>query len=322
MKRVLFPFVVLLLVSSCNSVSTPQVVPTLTETPIPLQPTFTADPPTATFTSIPPTLTSTPEVCDPLHVDYCITAGHFLFQRPIHPPDNPFIDPTYAYASTANGTRDPHRGVEFLNKFGTFVYAAGDGVVLFAGPDDHPIYSPWPDFYGNLIVIQHAHNLYTLYAHLSKIDVQRNQSVAAGQKIGEVGQTGVAVGPHLHFEVRQGNVDEYFSTQNPELWLVPNPGENGQPMGAMQISIQHEDGQLVHLAELSFQRYNDQNQPVGYAVYAKTYAKSMLTGDESAGINDVPIGKYRIVMQSGGQLRERWVEVQSGKLTQVVFTVK
>ena len=62
-------------------------------------------------------------------MDYCITDGHFLFQRPIKSPANTSVDETYRYASTANGTRDPHHGVEFLNKFGTPVYAAGDGVV-------------------------------------------------------------------------------------------------------------------------------------------------------------------------------------------------
>lgn len=322
MKRALPLCIILLLLSSCAPALTPQNRPTLTATHIELQPTFTVVPVTATFTSLPPTPTSTPELCDPLKTDYCITEGHFLFQRPIHSPDNTFIDPTYAYASTANRTRDPHHGVEFLNKFGTPVHAAGDGVVIFAGPDNEAVYSPWPHFYGNLIVIQHTDDLYTLYAHLSKIDVAINQSVLAGEKIGEVGQTGVAVGPHLHFEVRQGNVDDYLSTRNPELWLLPNPDEDGRLMGAIQISIQNESGQLVNFAEVTLQRYNDQNQLVGNTLYRVTYDKSMLIGQENAGTSDLPVGKYRIAMQSSGQLRERWVEVQSGKLTQVVFIVK
>lgn len=329
MKRVLSLLVLLLLLLSCTSAPTLQDRRAPTASAIELQSTLTAIPITATFTPIPPTLTdvpptptSAPEPCDPLQADYCITDGHFRLQRPIHLPDNPFIDPTYAYASTSNGMRDPHHGVEFLNKFGTPVYAAWDGVVVFAGPDNEAMYSPWPNFYGNLIVIQHAEHLYTLYAHLSKINVQVDQSTTVGQKIGEVGQTGVAVGPHLHFEVRQGKVGDYFATQNPELWLLPNADENGQPMGAIQISIRVESGHLSNSGEVTFQRYNAQNQPLGNMLYRVTYDKSMLNGQENVGINDLPAGNYRIVMQSRGQLRERWVEVQSGKLTEVVFIVK
>ena len=315
-------FLIIVLLSSCVPRSTARELLTLTSTATELQPTFTSIPPTATFTAIPPTPTSTPEPCDPRKLDYCITDGHFVFQRPIRLPANTFIDPTYAYASTANRTRDPHHGVEFLNKFGTPVFAAGDGVVIFAGPDDEAMYSRWPNFYGNLIVIRHAEDLYTLYAHLSKIEVQVDQSIASGQKIGEVGQTGVAVGPHLHFEVRQGAAQSYFATQNPELWLVPNVDETGQPMGTIQISIAHESGQLVNSAEVTIQRHNDQYQPIGNTLYRVTYDKSMLRGEENAGMGDLPAGKYRLVMQSAGQLRERWVEVQSGKLTQVVFIIK
>ena len=75
--------------------------------------------------------------------------------------------------------------------------------MIFAGLDSKPVYSPWSNYYGNLVVIEHPGGLYTLYAHLSKILVEQGQTVAAGDQIGEVGQTGVAIGSHLHFEVRQ-----------------------------------------------------------------------------------------------------------------------
>lgn len=322
MKRVLFLIIFLLLFSSCVPAPVPQNIPTITSTIIELQPTLTVAAATPTFTSIPPTATPTPEICDPLQVDYCISDGHFIFQRPIQPPANTSIDTTYSYASTANGRRDPHHGVEFLNRFGTPVYAAADGVVVFAGPDDQAMYSPWPNFYGNVIVIQHADELYTLYAHLSKINVASGQAVTTGEQIGEVGQSGTATGSHLHFEVRSGNSTDYFATQNPELWLVPNRNENGVAFGVIQIAIQDQDGQLVSLAEATLQGYDDQSRPAGHMVYVVTYEKSMLTGQENLAIGDLPVGRYRIAMQYNGQLRERWVEVQSGKLTQVAFIVK
>ncbi len=312
-----------LFLAACAPAPTPETIPIFTSTPtlVVIAPTFTLIPLTATFTTVPPTLTSTPVICNPRTVDYCITDGHFVFQRPIKLPGNTSVDVTYRYASTANGTRDPHHGVEFLNKFGTPVYAARDGVVFFAGPDSKPMFSPWPDYYGNVIVIQHADDLYTLYAHLSKILVQAGQSVKVGDEIGEVGQTGVAIGSHLHFEVRRGNVEDYYSTQNPELWLIPNLDANGQPFGAIQISVVTSTGQLVKHAEFTIQPYN-QNQPAGIVEYGVTYSGDMLRGaEENAALGDLSPGKYRLVLQYNGQHLERFVEVESGKLTQVIFTV-
>src|SRR5213596_1732672 len=94
--------------ASCAPAPTSQSVPTSTSTVTVFTPTFTVIPPTTTFTPVVPTQTSTPVICDPHTVDYCITDGHFVFQRPIKRPGNTSVDSSYRYASTANGTRDPH----------------------------------------------------------------------------------------------------------------------------------------------------------------------------------------------------------------------
>lgn len=323
MKRALTLFLLLLFLVSCAPAPTPESIPTLTSTPTLIAPTatFTSIPPAATLTPVPPTPTSTPVICDPHRVDYCITEGHFLFQRPIKLPGNTSVDVTYRFGSTQNGTREPHHGVEFENPIGTPVYAAGDGVVVFAGPDNVAVYSPLTNAYGNLIVIQHADNLYSLYGHLSKILVETGKSVSAGEEIGEVGKAGMAIGSHLHFEVRQGNVEDYFAVRNPELWLIPNGDQNGQLFGVIQISVATDTGQLVKHAEFTIQQY-DQNQPIGNIAYGVTYAADMLKGQaENGAMGDLPAGKYRLVLQYYGQRSERFVEVESGKLTQVVFTV-
>jgi len=85
-----------------------------------------------------------------------------------------------------------HRGVDFAAPTGTPVRAAGDGVVQKAG---------WGNGYGNYIQIRHNNTHSTLYAHLSRMRVKAGQRVTQGQVIGNVGATGMATGPHLHYEV-------------------------------------------------------------------------------------------------------------------------
>ncbi|HUE99052.1 MAG TPA: M23 family metallopeptidase [Anaerolineales bacterium] len=271
--------------------------------------------------SIVPSFTPTTEIpCDPFSVDFCITEGHFLLQRPIQPPGNDLIDATYRYGSTANGTRDPHHGVEFVNPSGTPVHAGAEGMVIFAGSDKEAIYAPWGNFYGNLVVIEHD-DLFTLYAHLSRVDVEAGQKVFAGDKIGEVGWTGGAIGSHLHFEVRHGNVEDYFATQNPELWLVPARDVNGDPFGTLMISVGDEGNALFKNANFTIGYYPELSQSPVKLYYGTTYSSDMFLGDENAALGELSAGRYRIAVEMNGQIHERWVEVESGKLTQVVFAV-
>ena len=249
-------------------------------------------------------------------MDYCITNGHFILQRPIQPPANDSVDGTYRYASTANGTRDPHHGIEIGKDFGTLVQSAADGVVIFAGPDKQAVYSPWQNFYGNVVLIHHTEDLYTLYAHLSKILVTVGDTVQAGEKIGEMGQSGAATGSHLHFEVRRGEVQNYFSTVNPELWLVPSRSE----YGALSLAILNEAG-LFQRAKLTLQHYSESNE-ILEEYYLDTYDSHMPMYEENAALSDLPAGRYRIALIQNGYLYERRVAVQSGKLTQVVIVVK
>ena len=268
-------------------------------------------------------MTLTPEPpCDPFTVDFCIKDGHFIFQHPIHPPGNTLVDATYRYGSTADGTREPHHGVEFPNATGTPVHAAGAGTVLSAGADKEAIYAPWPNFYGNLVVIEHADELFTLYAHLSKIDVLPGQKILAGDRIGEVGRTGGAIGSHLHFEVRRGEAEDYFATQNPELWLVPANDTDGNPFGTLMVSVVDAGGNLMKAAKFTVGYYPDPSQSPATVFYGTTYSPDLLSGDENAVWGELSAGRYRIAVEMNGQIYERWVEVKSGKLTQVVFVAK
>ncbi|HVU51257.1 MAG TPA: M23 family metallopeptidase, partial [Polyangia bacterium] len=98
------------------------------------------------------------------------------------------------------GARDgrAHEGIDLPAPAGTPVVAAADGTVVYAGDGIRG--------YGNLVVLQHAGDLLTVYAHNSALYVSAGQTVRAGDRVAAVGQTGRATGPHLHFEVRQGQI--------------------------------------------------------------------------------------------------------------------
>jgi murein DD-endopeptidase MepM/ murein hydrolase activator NlpD len=85
-----------------------------------------------------------------------------------------------------------HGGVDIGSSPGTFVRAPASGTVAFVG---------WRSGYGRTIVIDHGHQISTLYGHLAKPDVVRGQTVEEGAGIGLIGATGHASGPHLHYEV-------------------------------------------------------------------------------------------------------------------------
>jgi murein DD-endopeptidase MepM/ murein hydrolase activator NlpD len=86
-----------------------------------------------------------------------------------------------------------HLGVDYGAPVGTPVRTVGDGVVDFAGVQGG---------FGNVVIIRHNGSDTTVYAHLSRIDVRKGQGVSQGQRVGAVGATGWATGPHLHFEFR------------------------------------------------------------------------------------------------------------------------
>ncbi len=87
-----------------------------------------------------------------------------------------------------------HTGIDISASSGTSIVAAASGTVIFAD---------WYGGYGKAVIIDHGGGKSTLYAHCSKIMVSENQEVKAGEKIAEVGSTGLSTGPHLHFEVRE-----------------------------------------------------------------------------------------------------------------------
>jgi hypothetical protein len=113
-------------------------------------------------------------------------------------PDGPvrFLRPVHGRIGDGFGwvAGRQHTGVDFLARDGAPIGAAGRGVVAFA---------QWTSGgYGNLVVVKHRLGFESWYAHLSRISAWVGETVVGGSRIGYVGATGDATGPHLHFEVR------------------------------------------------------------------------------------------------------------------------
>lgn len=106
------------------------------------------------------------------------------------------ISSNYGYRThPVTGKRKLHAGLDMAAPKGTPIYAAESGTVLVA--------QSWSG-YGNCVIIDHGNGMWTLYGHIRTggIMVEKGQVVKRGQKIAEVGSTGVSTGNHLHFEVR------------------------------------------------------------------------------------------------------------------------
>jgi murein DD-endopeptidase MepM/ murein hydrolase activator NlpD len=215
---------------------------TATATPTP-QPSATATPsvtPTPSITATPsitPTPSETPEPTRvpratvelgslPRPPDVMAGDSHFLFSD----PGLGFIASSYRYGSVGPGQHfAPHHGADFSAGAGAPVSAVAAGTVYYAGNDLERLFGPQPNFYGNLVVLQLAETwngrtVYALYGHLDQVAVADGQPVNAGDTLGTVGATGVALGAHPHLEVRLDLPESYWDTRNPELWLQPPAG--------------------------------------------------------------------------------------------------
>jgi lipoprotein NlpD len=134
----------------------------------------------------------------------------------VAPADREFKWPVIAgVVSSPFGMRNGamHDGVDIAAPAGTPVYAADDGKVIFAGRLHG---------YGNVVILQHSGGYVTVYAHNQRNLVDEGASVASGQEIAQIGDSGRASGPNLHFEVRYHN-----QAQNPLAYLPPPSNSTG-----------------------------------------------------------------------------------------------
>jgi murein DD-endopeptidase MepM/ murein hydrolase activator NlpD len=123
----------------------------------------------------------------------------------------PLVQPRLSSAfGPRAGRPQPHEGIDLAAPLGTPILAAEAGQVVYAGNEVRG--------YGNMVVLQHAGGILTVYAHTSVMLVRTGDRIDGGQEIARVGQSGRATAPHLHFEVRRGQVP-----QDPLRFLPPAP---------------------------------------------------------------------------------------------------
>lgn len=282
---------------------------TATATPSPTPSQTPTQPPTATPTALasptPTAVTLKPQ-------------DHYWFQRPIAASGTDVISPFYAYGSTYRGRYQVHHGVEFENPTGTPVLAVGPGRVVVAGPDNPQVFGLFPNFYGQLVVIQHDQvwldqPVMTLYGHLSAVQVEVGQSVEAGQVIGAVGESGIALGPHLHFEVRVGE-NTYDATRNPELWLRPFRGHGTIAGRLLDAAGDPLRGALVSL-------YDDQN---AWRRETETYGAGVNPDEgwqENFVFGNVPAGRYAVQYVLNDNPYGAVIDVEAGKTVLVTLQI-
>ncbi|MBN1562252.1 MAG: M23 family metallopeptidase [Anaerolineae bacterium] len=292
--------------------------PSSTPTPTPIIPTI---PPTNTLAPSPTPITPSPTMIptntprptqEPQMIvgtEFDLTGelrDHYWFARPFpRDPSNEvhdFASRNYPYGSTAAGSLQTHHGMDFQNLLGTPILAVASGTVFYAGDDLEMQFGPRNDFYGNLVIIEHdtlAPNgkpLYTLYGHMFRVEVEAGQRVELGDKLGSVGATGVALGAHLHLEVRIGDPYDYGSTYNPDLWLKPWRG-----YGTLAGRIWDRDGKRMYDTNIVIQPVDDLDR------YSYSYADDGVNPDPYYGehftCGDLPVGTYQVLIRVRGVLR-------------------
>jgi hypothetical protein len=130
---------------------------------------------------------------------YAASRPKRLWVEPFKPPLNGLVTSPYGTRRLLNGKlKSYHGGVDFRAASGTPIYAANTGIVGLA---KNLFYS------GNIVILDHGSGLFTVYAHLSRIDVSPGRLVEKGQVIGLAGATGRVSGPHLHWGVKVNGVN-------------------------------------------------------------------------------------------------------------------
>ncbi len=242
---------------------------------------------------------------------------HFYFDRPIAADEVNWPLASYRYGDFFSGTDIVHTGVDIDAKRGTPVLAAGPGEVTWAGMGLYRGVDSPDDPYGNAVAIRHdfgyeGQALYTIYAHMERIDVQVGQHVNTGDQLGLVGDTGNTTGPHLHFEVRIER-NSYYVTRNPELWLAPPQG-----WGVLVGRLMKKDGSTVSRIDVNVHSV-DLNRDWDVRTYAPTSVNYDDYYRENLVLSDLPQGDYVITFTYNDDPYRYTATIQPGAVSYFTF---
>jgi len=287
----------------------PTPKPSLTATTEPTPTSTPTNTPTAT-----PTKTPTPTPIPP--------SDHYWLELPFSPEANTWLTHYYPYASRADGTYPIHHGVDTGNPTGTPILAVAPGTVIVAGDDLQQVYGARTNFYGNLVIQEidasfEGKPLYVLYGHLSKVLVEVGQHLNTGDVLGLVGATGVAMGPHLHLEVRYGEND-YGATVNPELWVHPHEG-----CGTLAGLLLSPDGDPVPEARIVLHRASSSAKPFRTI---RSYPNKEVNSDpvwhENFAAGDLEAGTWVMEVYKNARLYTETFTIETGTTSQLTIRLK
>lgn len=250
-----------------------------------------------------------------------ISGPHFWLEPPFPGGFNQLYSPGYQFGSTGGGRYRIHHGVDIGNPVGTPVLATASGEVVHAGPDNPELLGPYNDFYGNSVVIRLDRKLNTsrgeqdvfvLYGHLVSVEVQEGQWVGTGDYLGGVGMTGIAIGPHLHMEVRIGQ-NSYLHTVNPAMWMRP-----AAYTGTLVVRLLSATGRTWPGVQLSLYRYEETG--VSWYRVVETYPELESIGPdpswgENGALSHIPVGTYLLTGSVNGEEVRQEITVRDGETT-------
>lgn len=310
---------------------TPTLTPTNTPTATP-SPTNTSAPatqkPSSSQATKPtpagtPTPTPTPVPRTKLAAglpDPAQAVDHYWLGRPFSAQYTQVHSYPYHYGSTYQGAYLLHHGIDIQNSLGTPVLAVADGEIAAAGSDSSTAYAYVTKFYGNVVIIRldrelNGQPVYALYGHLSKVLVAKGKRVNEGDVVGEVGMEGVALGPHLHLEVRVGQRMSYDDTHNPELWIRPFSG-----MGTIAGRLVDAKGYLVPQNLVTVRRADnpDKRWRETWTYYDEEVNPDSVWG-ETFSVSEVPAGEYVVQTRFDGKYYSQKVKVEEGKTSFVLI---
>jgi len=259
-------------------------------------------------------LASSLDLPDPIQAQ-----DHLWFTRPFTGTDVTWGSPYYPFGTNNRGNYLWHHGIDIQNPMGTYILAVADGMVVRSGPDDEIPFGPSLNFFGQALLIHHerAWNdlpVYTLYGHVSRALADEGQPVKQGDVVAEVGQGGVALGPHLHLEVRVGGMN-YGDARNPDLWVRPDPG-----YGVIAGRVIDARGYMVPQQPVFLHRAEE---PDRFWRETFTYPDNVVKPDigwgETFTFADIPVGGYVVKTYFDGRLYTRPITVTNQATTFVLI---